>query len=143
MLNIELGSSAQPLRRILCIGAHCDDLEIGCGGTVLRLLEKNQCEVHWIVFTSTADRKLEAEDAACLFLERAQAKRVIIRDYRDGFLPYSGAAVKEDFETLKREFMPDLILTHQRHDLHQDHRLICELTWNTFRNHLILEYEIP
>jgi LmbE family N-acetylglucosaminyl deacetylase len=144
MLNLGLGSPAQPLRRILCLGAHCDDLEIGCGGTVLRLLESdNNCDVYWLVFTSTPERKREAEQAADLFLNRAKSRRVIVRDYRDGFLPYSGAAVKDEFETLKREFAPDLILTHQRHDLHQDHRLICELTWNTFRNHLILEYEIP
>jgi len=144
MLKLELGTSAQPPRRILCLGAHCDDIEIGCGGTVLRLLEShNDCEVYWLVFTSTPERKREAEQAADLFLKRAKSKRVMIRDYRDGFLPYSGPAVKDEFESLKREFSPDLILTHYRHDLHQDHRLICELTWNTFRDHLILEYEIP
>lgn len=143
MLKLEIGSPAQPLRRLLCLGAHCDDLEIGCGGSVLRLLQANQCEVYWLVFTSSPERKQEAQEAAELFLAGAPAKRIVIRDYRDGFLPYSGAAVKDEFESLKREFVPDLILTHQRHDLHQDHRLICELTWNTFRDHLILEYEIP
>ena len=144
MLKLELGTSAQLPRRILCLGAHCDDIEIGCGGTVLRLLEShNDCEVYWLVFTSTPERKREAEQAADLFLKRAKSKRVMVRDYRDGFLPYSGPAVKDEFESLKREFSPDLILTHYRHDLHQDHRLICELTWNTFRDHLILEYEIP
>jgi LmbE family N-acetylglucosaminyl deacetylase len=144
MLKLALGSPAQPLRRILCLGAHCDDIEIGCGGTVLRLLESHDdCEVYWLVFTSTPERKREAEQAADLFLNRAKTKRVIVRDYRDGFLPYAGNAVKDEFESLKSEFAPDLILTHQRNDLHQDHRLICELTWNTFRNHLILEYEIP
>jgi LmbE family N-acetylglucosaminyl deacetylase len=144
MLNLGLGSPAQPLRRILCLGAHCDDIEIGCGGTVLRLLESHRgCEVQWVVFTSTPERKREAEQAAGLFLKRAKSKSVVIRDYRDGFLPYNGTAVKDEFENLKREFAPDLILTHQRDDLHQDHRLICELTWNTFRNHFILEYEIP
>lgn len=144
MLKLELGTSARPPHRILCLGAHCDDIEIGCGGTVLRLLESHdECEVYWQVFTSTPERKREAEQAADLFLKRAKSKQVIVRDYRDGFLPYSGPAVKDEFERLKREFSPDLILTHQRYDLHQDHRLICELTWNTFRNHLILEYEIP
>ncbi len=144
MLKLELGTSAQPPRRILCLGAHCDDIEIGCGGTVLRLLESHkECEVYWMVFTSSPERKPEAEQAADLFLKRAKSKRVIVRDYRDGFLPYSGPAVKDEFESLKREFSPDLILTHQRYDLHQDHRLICELTWNTFRDHMILEYEIP
>jgi LmbE family N-acetylglucosaminyl deacetylase len=143
MLKLGIGGTAQPLQRLLCLGAHCDDVEIGCGGTVLRLLETNQCEVYWKVFTSTPERKPEAERAASLFLRRARGAQVVIRDHRDGFLPYNAAAVKEEFESLKREFVPDLILTHQRHDLHQDHRLICELTWNTFRDHLILEYEIP
>lgn len=144
MLNLGFGNAAQPLRRILCLGAHCDDLEIGCGGTVLRLLEEYpKCEVCWVVFTSTPERKKEAKTAAELFLKQAKAKRIVIKDHRDGFLPYHGSAVKDEFEALKREFDPDLILTHQRHDLHQDHRQICELTWNTYRNHLILEYEIP
>ncbi len=144
MLKLKFGDAGQPLRRLLCLGAHCDDLEIGCGGTVLRLLEDYpKCEVCWVVFTSTPERKKEAEAAAALFLKRAKSKRVDIKDFRDGFLPYSGAAVKDEFEVLKREFSPDLILTHQRHDLHQDHRQICELTWNTWRDHLILEYEIP
>ena len=132
-------------RRILCLGAHSDDIEIGCGGTVLRLLELagGDLEVHWLVFSSNPARAREAESSAHSFLKGARKKTVVIKSFRDGFLPYLGAQVKECFEELKQSFVPDLIFTHFRHDLHQDHRLVCELTWNTFRNHFILEYEIP
>jgi len=144
MLKATLGGQKNALRRILCLGAHSDDIEIGCGGTVLRLLKANRnIEVYWLVFSATRKRKREALTSARLFLKDADKKRVVVRAYRDGFLPYNGAKIKQEFERLKNSFAPDLILTHTRHDLHQDHRLICELTWNTFRNHLILEYEIP
>ena len=142
MLNLAFRNSNPPLR-LLCLGAHSDDLEIGCGGTILRLLaEKRDCHVRWIVFSATAVRKKEALRSAGFFLRRARQRGVIVRNYRDGFFPNAYQRIKEDFERLKN-FSPDLILTHYRHDLHQDHRVICELTWNTFRNHLILEYEIP
>ena len=131
-------------RRLLCIGAHCDDLEIGCGGTVLRLLDAApDLAVDWVVLTSNEARAREARASAEAFLRGAREARVIVKAFRDGFLPYSGAEVKAFFEELKGLGSPDLILTHQRHDLHQDHRLVSELTWNTFRDHLILEYEIP
>jgi len=131
-------------RRILALGAHCDDIEIGCGGTLLRLLaERRHLEVMWVVFCSTPERAAEAHASAAAFLEGAPAAKVVVREYRDGFLPYAGAAVKEEFEALKREFSPDLVFTHFREDRHQDHRLVSELTWNTWRHHFILEYEIP
>lgn len=129
---------------MLCIGAHCDDIEIGCGGTVMRWLsERADWDVWWVVMTSTAEREREARAAADQFLHAAAKKTVIIKSFSDGFLPYSGADVKQCFEGLKAQVKPDVILTHCRHDLHQDHRLVSELTWNTFRDHLILEYEIP
>jgi LmbE family N-acetylglucosaminyl deacetylase len=129
---------------LLCLGAHCDDIEIGCGGTVLKLIDRYpNLRVDWVVFSANELRRKEAEKSADLFLKDAQQKRVVIHEFRDGFLPYHGIEVKERFEQLKQEVKPDLILTHYRHDLHQDHRLVCDLTWNTFRNHLILEYEIP
>ncbi len=132
------------LKHLLCLGAHCDDIEIGCGGTIQRLIaEYPGLQVTWVVFTSNEKRKLEAEKAADLFLEAVVNKQIIVKDFRDGFLPYSGLAVKEAFEALKSLVQPELILTHYRQDLHQDHRLISELTWNTWRNHLIWEYEIP
>jgi LmbE family N-acetylglucosaminyl deacetylase len=144
MVEFRLGSSQQPLRRILCLGSHCDDIEIGCGGTILRLLRENPgIEIYWKVFSSTPVRKREALHAASLFLAPAKKRKVVIRNYRDGFFPSLHTQIKGEFEKLKKDFVPDLILTHYRHDLHQDHRVICELTWNTFRNHLILEYEIP
>ncbi len=128
---------------ILCLGAHSDDIEIGCGGTILRLLEENHdVGVHWVVFGSDNARAMEARKSADSFIEKAARKNVVIKNYRDGYFPYIGAEIKDYFELLKNEIRPDIIFTHYRNDLHQDHRLICELTWNTFRNHFILEYEI-
>lgn len=130
-------------RRILFLGAHADDIEIGCGGTVLRLVaDRRDLEVRWVVFCATPERAGEARASASAFLGEVKAT-VVVRDHRDGYLPWAGAAIKDEFEALKRDFAPDLIFTHQRHDLHQDHRLVSELTWNTWRNHFILEYEIP
>jgi len=125
------------------LGAHSDDIEIGCGGTVLRILEENpDAEVLWVVMGASGQRADEATASAKSFLARARQKEVIVKEFRDGFFPYIGAEIKGFFEELKRRCAPDLILTHCRNDLHQDHRLVSELTWNTFRNHLILEYEI-
>ncbi len=135
--------AGQGTRRVLCLGAHADDIEIGCGGTILRLAaERRDLEVRWVVFSSNAIRAAEARASAGAFLEGVKST-VVVRDYRDGYLPWAGAAIKDEFEALKKEFAPDLIFTHQRDDLHQDHRLVSELTWNTWRNHFILEYEIP
>jgi LmbE family N-acetylglucosaminyl deacetylase len=132
------------LQRILCLGSHSDDIEIGCGGTMLRLLRSHgPLHVDWVVFSASGPRADEARGAASLFLAGAAEQRVHLASFRDGFFPYQGAAIKEYFEALKQDVAPDLIFTHYRHDLHQDHRLINELTWNTFRHHLILEYEIP
>ena len=142
MLDLSL-SKREPLR-LLCLGAHCDDIEIGCGGTILKMATAvRKIEVRWVVFSSDEGRKQEALKSAEVFLGNVSKRTVIIHRLRDGFFPYVGAELKERFEQLKAEFSPDLILTHYRHDLHQDHRLISELTWNTFRDHLILEYEIP
>jgi LmbE family N-acetylglucosaminyl deacetylase len=131
--------------RVLALGAHPDDIEIGCGGTLLRLVaERPDLEVTWAVFAATPARAVEARASAAAFLAGlATPPRVEVFDFRDGFLPYAGAAVKERFEELKRVASPDLVLTHYRDDRHQDHRVVSELTWNTWRNHLILEYEIP
>jgi LmbE family N-acetylglucosaminyl deacetylase len=136
--------SLQGARRVLCLGAHSDDIEIGCGGTILHLLRRPRpVEIYWIVFCSNPARAVEAERSANAFLRGVRKKTIVVKSFRDGFLPYIGAPVKETFEELKKAFVPDVIFTHFRHDLHQDHRFLCELTWNTFRNHLILEYEIP
>jgi len=144
MLNFRLPERSGEPYNLLCLGSHCDDIEIGCGGTVLHLLDRYpNASVHWVVFSSDKQRAAEARAAAAVFLKGAKSKKVVVKNYRDAFFPALGKRIKEDFEKLKREFQPDVIFTHYRHDLHQDHRTICELTWNTFRNHLILEYEIP
>ncbi|MBI3466481.1 MAG: PIG-L family deacetylase [Planctomycetes bacterium] len=144
MLNLQLLQPAARGLRVLCLGAHSDDIEIGCGGTILSLLDKyDNVSVYWLVFSSNEERAREARDSAEAFLARAAQREVMVKEYRDGFFPFVGAQIKEDFETLKRSFDPDLVLTHYRDDRHQDHRLILDLTWNTFRNHLVWEYEIP
>ncbi len=130
--------------RVLCLGAHADDIEIGCGGTVLHFLSaRPETEVDWVVFTSDGTRAQEARRAAEAFLQHAATSRVTVLDFEDGFLPHRWDAVKRQFEEIKSKCDPDLIFTHHEHDRHQDHRLVNELTWNTFRNHAILEYEIP
>jgi LmbE family N-acetylglucosaminyl deacetylase len=144
MQRLGLFSGPGAPRRILALGAHADDIEIGCGGTMLRLAEERpELEVLWVVMAATEERAREAERSAAAFLRGFAKSRVVVKRHRDGFLPYSGAAVKEDFEAVKREFSPDVVFTHQLQDRHQDHRLVAELTWNTWRNHLVLEYEIP
>lgn len=129
---------------ILCLGAHSDDIEIGCGGTILKLLQDySNTTITWAVFSTPGERNAEAQKSASHFLQDGKRRQIILKDFRDGFFPYDGAAIKECFEQLKLNVSPDLIFTHYRQDLHQDHRLIGELTWNTFRDHCILEYEIP
>lgn len=143
MLAFSLDGVFGRMQRVLAIGCHADDIEIGCGGTLLALTRRHpHIHVTWVVLAAADGRADEARLSADGFLAAAEEKDVRILAHRESFLPYEGAAVKETFETLK-QIEPDLILTHARHDLHQDHRLACELTWNTFRDHLILEYEIP
>jgi LmbE family N-acetylglucosaminyl deacetylase len=143
MLAASLGAPGAPLR-ILCLGAHCDDIEIGCGGAVLRLLaERPGSTVRWVAFASNPARESEARAGAAAFLEKAADRQVVIHKFRDGYLPFQGAEVKDAFEAAKADFRPDVVLTHHRHDRHQDHRMVAELTWNTYRDHVIFEYEIP
>ena len=144
MIELILNHPKDAELNILCLGAHSDDIEIGCGGTILRLVEEySNLNIWWIVFAARDQRGVEAQESAAAFLKKASHKQVIIKDFKDGYFPYIGGEVKDYFEELKLKFEPDLIFTHYRHDLHQDHRLISELTWNTYRDHLILEYEIP
>lgn len=143
MLNVEFAIRKNEHLKILCIGAHSDDIEIGCGGTILRLLsEYDNVEVHWVVLGSSGQRDGEAVTSAKKFLAGAKKKKIIIENFKDSFFPYIGGEIKNFFEKLKMRAAPDIIFTHYRHDLHQDHRLLSELTWNTYRDHLILEYEI-
>jgi LmbE family N-acetylglucosaminyl deacetylase len=144
MLPLNLPSDPSRPATLLCLGAHCDDIEIGCGGTVLSLLEQApETTVWWIVLSSDERRAEEARRAAACFLEGAGERHVHVKAFRNGYFPFVGDEIKDYVETLKRDVAPDLVLTHYRHDRHQDHRLVSDLTWNTFRDHLILEYEIP
>lgn len=143
---IRLNLNGPPSRGLtaLCLGAHSDDIEIGCGGTILWLAEKYPGTVfHWVAFSARGIREAEARRAAELFVGASRLKGLHLKTFRDGFMPFVGSEVKDVFEELKQKVSPDLIITPNRRDAHQDHRLIGELTWNTFRDHLILEYEIP
>jgi LmbE family N-acetylglucosaminyl deacetylase len=129
--------------RVLCLGAHSDDIEIGAGGFILKLIRESTVpvDVDWVVFSAPPRREKEARKSADLFLKGARRKRVIVKHFKDGFFPYD-QKVKRVFESLKPA-SPDIVLTHYRNDRHQDHRVLSDLAWNTFRDHLILEYEIP
>jgi len=144
MRSLGLLSDAFGSLNILCLGAHSDDIEIGCGGTILQLSEKYpNCVFHWVVFSAIGVREAEAKDALSRFVPTGRLKGLMLKNFPDAFMPFMGAEVKRVFEELKGAVSPDLIFTHNRKDAHQDHRLLSELTWNTFRDHLILEYEIP
>jgi LmbE family N-acetylglucosaminyl deacetylase len=144
MLPLSFSASAEPLRRVLAIGCHADDIEIGCGGTLLSLTRAlPHLDVTWVVLSAAGDRDAEARSSATTFLAAAGTTSLAIHDFRDGFFPYLGGEIKEVFRSLGELTDPQLVFTHTREDLHQDHRLACELTWNTFRNHLVLEYEVP
>lgn len=143
MLSLGLPLDAAVPLNVLCLGAHSDDIEIGCGGTILSLAAQHPNAVfHWVVFSAVGVRAAEAKRAAELFARTTALRGPLLREFQDGFMPFVGAEVKAVFEGLKA-ISPDLIFTHNRKDAHQDHRLLAELTWNTFRDHLILEYEIP
>lgn len=143
MIRLSFDALSSGTLKILCFGCHSDDIEIGCGGTILRLREEYpSCVFNWVIFSASGVREAEAQRGAELFagIDRESA---VLKNFRDGFMPFAGGEVKAVFEELKHAISPDLIFTHNRKDAHQDHRLIAELTWNTFRDHFILEYEIP
>ncbi len=143
MINLNLDVGSKRALEVLCLGCHSDDIEIGGGGAILRLAEQYpDCNFHWVVFSATGVRETEARRAAELFAG-SRVKTLLLKTFQDGFMPYVGAEVKTIFEKELKQINPSLIFTHNGKDAHQDHRLISELTWNTFRNHLILEYEIP
>ncbi len=145
MIGLGLRPAGGAALRVLCLGAHCDDIEIGCGGTLLRLRAAHpECEIRWHVLTSDPERAEETRRSAALFgLDPADRSAVRIDAFRDGFLPWEGAAVKDAVLDARRDWSPDLIFTHARADRHQDHRVVSDLTWNVYRDHLVLEYEIP
>ena len=132
------------IRTLLCLGAHSDDIEIGCGATILTLTRNHpNIAVWWVVFSAEGSRAREAKQSARQFLKDARHDSIIVKKFRTSFFPFQGKQIKEYFEQLKEMVQPDLIFTHYRDDRHQDHRVLSDLTWNTFRDHAILEYEIP
>jgi LmbE family N-acetylglucosaminyl deacetylase len=144
MIRLSLNNVPQDRFDILCLGCHSDDIEIGCGGTLLQLAQDYPgCVFHWVVFNAVGVRQAEARRGAELFGGTRLAGQPRLESFRDGFMPFMGSQIKEVFEDIASKVSPQLIFTHSRSDSHQDHRLIAELTWNTFRNHFVLEYEIP
>lgn len=139
MWQVPLGS----VRRILCLGAHSDDIEIGLGGTLLKLIEQqSDLEVWWIVFSAPGYRAAEAQASANDFLSEVKNREIRLGSFRESYFPSEWQAIKDWVEEIKARFSPDIVFTHCRDDRHQDHRVLSDLAWNTFRNHLILEYEI-
>jgi len=131
-------------RTVLAVGAHPDDIEIGCGATLLKIIDEvPKTELYWVVFSGNERRQKEATESANNFLAKVKTKKVITKDFRESYFPYIGEKIKDYFEELEDDFRPDIIFTHYVNDAHQDHRLISSLTMNTFRDNLILEYEIP
>jgi LmbE family N-acetylglucosaminyl deacetylase len=144
MIHLTLNGRDSHRLNILCIGCHSDDIEIGCGGTILRLAQQYpDCVFHWLVLSAIGVREAEAQQGASLFVRPASLKGPLLKTFPDGFMPSVSAEIKAAFEELKQSVAPDLIFTHNRKDAHQDHCLAAELTWHTFRDHMILEYEIP
>jgi LmbE family N-acetylglucosaminyl deacetylase len=144
MLSLLPQFSNRKKPQILLLGAHSDDIEIGCGGTVLRLAEDaSSADVHWVVFSAIGEREGEARASAEDFLSAFANVSVSFHQFRDTYFPDDYGALKDRFTDLANGISPDVIFTHYRKDLHQDHRTISDLTWNAFRDHLILEYEIP
>ncbi len=140
MLKLSLKNA----KRLLFLGAHSDDIEIGCGGTILSLIKNNPpLEIVWVVFSATGNRQREARSSAQVFLKGASQSKVVFHNFKNSLFQAQGELIKKSFETLKRSVEPDIVFTHYREDRHQDHRFLSDLTWNTFRDHFILEYEIP
>jgi LmbE family N-acetylglucosaminyl deacetylase len=143
MRSLRLATPGESLS-VLCLGAHSDDIEIGAGGTILSWIAAGaRLHVHWCVLSATGPRAAEAESSATAFLAGATSTRIELCQFRDGFFPYQGSDLKDWMEDLKQRVRPDVIFSHNRNDAHQDHREVSQLTWNCFRDHLILEYEIP
>jgi LmbE family N-acetylglucosaminyl deacetylase len=146
LINAMLFPVGQPVKRVLCLGAHADDIEIGCGGTLLRLIAADpSLTIEWHVFSATGPRRKEARASAAAFLSglKRGGGKIATHAFRESYFPQDWAGIKDEFERIKRRFDPDVIFTQAREDRHQDHRVLSDLAWNTFRNHPILEYEIP
>lgn len=144
MIKLVFDNPGNSPLNILCLGAHSDDIEIGCGGTLLRLkAEYPNIAVTWVVFSGSGERSKEAQRSAKEYLKNVKKSQILLKEFRDGYFPVEASSIKDAFEELKNRVMPDVIFTHYRNDLHQDHRQLSDLTWNTWRDHFVLEYEIP
>lgn len=144
MLTAQLGTEAGRPLTILCLGAHSDDVEIGCGGTLLRLLAEHPgSTVHWVTFSATSERADETRSSAAAFTAEAARLELDIFDFAENHFPSQLRELKEQMGSVARTVTPDVVFTHRREDLHQDHSTIAELTWQAFRDHVVLEYEIP
>lgn len=142
MLNLDF--DLPPHGTVFCFGAHCDDIEIGCSATLVELAKHAPgLNFVWTVFSGDATRESETRAAAAMLLGKRARIDVQVHRFRGSYLPESWSSIKDVFESLKQQLSPDLIFTHALHDRHQDHRIVSELTWNTFRDHSVLEYEIP
>ena len=129
---------------ILCVGAHSDDIEIGAGGTILGLIASGvKLDVHWCVLSAGGQRSAEARASAEAFLEGSRSSTVDVADFEDSYFPAHSRSIKQWLMDVRSRVHPDVVLTHARLDAHQDHREVNQLTWNIFRDHLVLEYEIP
>lgn len=143
MQALQLARPGQPLK-VLCLGAHSDDIEIGAAGTILGWIAGGvELHVHWCVLSAVGERHAEAMSAAVSVLDKAASRKIEIGEFRDGFFPYQGSPIKSWMEELKARVHPDVVFTHRGDDAHQDHREVSRLTWNSFRDHVVLEYEIP
>lgn len=143
MLSLDLARPGKSLS-VLCLGAHSDDIEIGAGGAILHWIASGvRLEAHWCVLSTAGARTAEAKASAAAFLTGATSAKVELAAFKDSFFPYQGGELKDWFAGLKSRVNPDIILTHRRDDAHQDHREVSQLTWNAFRDHLVLEYEVP
>lgn len=143
MKELALVRGSGPIE-LLCIGAHSDDIEIGLGGTILGLIESGvDLSVHWCVCSAAGSRADEARASAAAFLAGAREHRIHIGGFDDSFFPSQARELKKWLATIGEQVAPEIVFTHQRDDAHQDHRQVCEATWNLFRDHMILEYEIP
>jgi LmbE family N-acetylglucosaminyl deacetylase len=143
MLDLLLKRPQRPRAHVLCLGAHCDDIEIGCGGSLLQLQESAAVRIDWVVCSGTPQRRGETEAAMLRLIAPEARGELIAGEHPDGHFPAAYGQLKEFVESVKRRVQPDLILCHERDDRHQDHRVVNELVWNTFRDHVVLEYEIP
>jgi LmbE family N-acetylglucosaminyl deacetylase len=143
MIPLSVGRAGERLS-LLCIGAHSDDIEIGAGGAILSLIGRGiRLDVTWCVVSARGKREDEARASAAEFLAGAEAAAIELGGFDDSYFPAQAREIKEWVAAMRSRPAPDIVFTHRRDDAHQDHRTVNQITWNLYRDHLILEYEIP